>query len=186
MLVGAVCPRLTIGMIMINRQIEQLFTLSGYLAGIFLVIIGLLVVSQIVGRMIGIQLPSADEFAGYSLAATSFLGLAYSFRKGSHIRVTLLTDRLSKQVQRLMLVLALTFALVMIAFLTYNGTQMVMQSVEYNEMSSGLLRYPLWIPQSFMALGVGLFTLAILEDLVRVLRGQEPNFVKNKEQVETE
>jgi hypothetical protein len=34
-----------------------------------------------------------------------------------------------------------------------------------------------------MGIGVTLFCLAILEDLVNVIRGKEPNFEKNKEQV---
>jgi hypothetical protein len=34
-----------------------------------------------------------------------------------------------------------------------------------------------------MGVGVTLFCLAIIEDLVNVMRGKEPNFEKNKEKV---
>lgn len=168
---------------MLSKFLDRLFTLSGYLAGIFLVAIAVLVVSQIVARFFNTQIPSADEFAGYSLAASSFLGLAYSFRSGSHIRVTLLTDRLSSKGQRIMLLLGLGFAAVMIAIWAANSISLVYESWAYKEMSTGIIKYPIWIPQLSMGIGVTLFCIAILEDLVNVIRGKEPNFEKNKERV---
>jgi TRAP-type C4-dicarboxylate transport system permease small subunit len=169
--------------IMLSKFLDRLFTWSGYLAGIFLVTIAVLVVAQIVARFFNHQIPSADEFAGYSLAASSFLGLAYAFRSGSHIRVTLLTARLSSKAQRVLLLLVLAFTAVMIATWAYNSMTLVWESYEFKEMSTGILKYPIWIPQLSMGIGVTLFCLAILEDLVNVLRGKEPNFEKNKEQL---
>lgn len=168
---------------MFSKFLDRLFTWSGYLAGVFLVIIAILVVSQIVARFFNTQIPSADEFAGYSLAASSFLGLAYSFRSGSHIRVTLLTDRLSSKTQRVLLIVIMTFTIAMIGIWAFNSIAFVQESLKYNEVSTGILKYPLWIPQLSMAIGVTLFCLAIIEDLVNVIRGKEPNFEKNKEKV---
>lgn len=168
---------------MVAKILDRLFTWSGYLAGVFLVAIAVLVVAQIAARWFNQQIPSADEFAGYCLAASSFLGLAYSFRSGSHIRVTLLTDRLPSKVQRILLLLVLAFAVVMIAIWAKNSISLVYESWSFNEVSTGILKYPIWIPQLSMGIGVTLFCLAILEDLVNVIRGKEPNFEKNKERV---
>jgi TRAP-type C4-dicarboxylate transport system permease small subunit len=168
---------------MIGKFLDRLFTWSGYLAGVFLVTIAILVVAQILARLFNKQIPSADEFAGYCLAASSFLGLAYSFRSGSHIRVTLLTDRLSTQIQRILMLLVLTFTIIMIAVWAYNSLSMVYESWKFKDMSTGILKYPIWIPQLSMGVGVTLFCLAIIEDLVNVMRGKEPNFEKNKEKV---
>jgi TRAP-type C4-dicarboxylate transport system permease small subunit len=168
---------------MFGKFLDRLFTWSGYLAGVFLVTIAVLVVAQIVARMLNTQIPSADEFAGYSLAASSFLGLAYSFRSGSHIRVTLLTERWSTKAQRIMLLLTLIFTIIMIAIWGYNSLAMVFESWKFKDMSTGILKYPIWIPQLSMGIGVTLFCLAIIEDLVNVMRGKEPNFEKNKEKV---
>lgn len=168
---------------MFGKFLDRLFTWSGYLAGVFLVTIAILVVAQIVARMFNKQIPSADEFAGYSLAASSFLGLAYSFRSGSHIRVTLLTDRFSNKAQRLLMLLVLAFTIIMIAIWAYNSLAMVLESWKFKDMSTGILKYPIWIPQLSMGIGVTLFCIAIIEDFVNVMRGIEPNFEKNKEQV---
>jgi TRAP-type C4-dicarboxylate transport system permease small subunit len=168
---------------MISKFLDRLFTWSGYLAGVFLVTIAIIVVAQIVVRLFNQQIPSADEFAGYCLAASSFLGLAYSFRSGSHIRVTLLTERFSTQTQRILMLLVLTFTIIMIAVWAFNSLSMVYESWKFKDMSTGILKYPIWIPQLSMGIGVTLFCLAIIEDLVNVMRGKEPNFEKNKEKV---
>lgn len=168
---------------MFSKLLDRLFTWSGYLAGVFLVAIAALVTAQIIARLMGKQIPSADEFAGYSLAASSFLGLAYSFRSGSHIRVTLLSARLASKAQRLLLLVVLLFAGAMIGIWAYNSIGLVWESYEFKEMSTGIIKYPIWIPQLSMGIGVCLFCLAILEDLVNVIRGKEPNFEKNKEQL---
>jgi len=168
---------------MFSKFLDRLFTWSGYLAGMFLVAIAVLVVAQIAARWFNQQIPSADEFAGYCMAASSFLGLAYSFRSGSHIRVTLLTDRLPSKGQRVMLLLVLAFAVLMIAIWAINSISLVYESWAYNEVSTGILKYPIWIPQLSMGIGVSLFCLAILEDLANVILGKESNFEKNKERV---
>ncbi|WP_163576847.1 TRAP transporter small permease [Halomonas faecis] len=167
--------------IMLSSLLDRVFRISGALAGVFLVVIAVLVVAQIVGRLIGVQIPGANEFAGYSLAATSFLGLAYSFRQGAHIRVTLLTDQLPQAMRRWVLVMALALASSMVIYLAYNTMVMVYLSWDFGEMSSGIISYPLWIPQLSMAIGMVLFSMALIEDLVRTLLGMSPNFEKNKE-----
>ena len=62
---------------------------SGYLAAIFLAVIALTIIAQILGRFINVTIDST-ETAGFSLAALTFFGLAYTFRSGEHIRVTLI------------------------------------------------------------------------------------------------
>lgn len=168
---------------MFGKFLDRLFTWSGYLAGVFLVIIALLVVAQIVARFFNTQIPSSDEFAGYALAACSFLGLAYAFRSGSHIRVTLVTARLPHKPQRILLLLVLLFAAIMMGSWAYNSMALVYDSWQYNEMSKGILKYPIWIPQLSMGIGVTLLCLAIIEDLVNVIRNREPNFEKNQEKL---
>ena len=166
-----------------SKILDRVFTWSGYLAGVFLVMIGALVTAQIVARLINQQIPSVDEFAGYCLAASSFLGLAYSFRSGSHIRVTVMTDKLPAQAQRILLILVLLFTLTMIGIWGYNALHFIYESWLYKEMSTGIVKYPIWIPQMGMGIGVVLFFLAILEDLFNAVMGREPNFEKNKEQM---
>jgi TRAP-type C4-dicarboxylate transport system permease small subunit len=165
----------------IDRMLTAVFRAAGLLAGAFLVIIAVLVIAQIVGRLIGVQVVGADEFARYALAASSFLGLSYAFRMGNHIRVTLLIDRFPAGLRRAFLILALLIGLGIVGYLAFNTVLMVIDTWKFKEMSPGQIRYPLWIPQLSMAVGMVLFALALLEDLVRVMLGVAPNFEANQQ-----
>ena len=46
------------------------------------------------GRPIGLNIPAADDFVSWCMAAMAFLGLAHTFRSGEMIRVGLLIDKL--------------------------------------------------------------------------------------------
>ncbi len=161
---------------MIYRLLDLLYRGAGVLAGVFLVTIAVLVTAQIVARLFGEILPSADQFAGFCLAATSFLGLAYAFRQGSHIRVTLFVRHLRGAWRRLSLILALAIALAVTAVFAWHTVIMVTQNWARDEVTSGLVPLPLWLPQIGMGLGVLLFAIAIAEDLVRACLGQAPVF----------
>jgi TRAP-type C4-dicarboxylate transport system permease small subunit len=139
-----------------------------------------IVMAQIVARQLGTIIPSADEFAGFCLAATSFLGLAYSFRSGSHIRVTLFTQMLGSTGTRVMLVLALGVATGVSGLLAYHTILMVIQNATRGEVTSGLIPIPLWLPQMGMAIGVTLFCVAIIEDLVNAILGRATVFNENE------
>jgi hypothetical protein len=55
-------------------------------------------------------------------------------------------------------------------------------SWRYEEMSTGLLAVPLWIPQLSFALGALLLFVALLDEFVHVLRGGKPSYVEAVEE----
>jgi TRAP-type C4-dicarboxylate transport system permease small subunit len=165
---------------MFTRSLNAVYRVTGALAGFFLVAICAIVMAQIVARQLGTIIPSADEFAGFCLAATSFLGLAYSFRSGSHIRVTLFIQALGSTGTRVMLVLALGVATAVSGLLAYHTILMVIQNATRGEVTSGLIPIPLWLPQLGMALGIALFCVAIVEDLVNAILGRATVFNENE------
>jgi TRAP-type C4-dicarboxylate transport system permease small subunit len=165
---------------MLTRSLNAIYQAAGALAGVFLVAICVIVTAQIVARQFGAIIPSADQFAGFCLAATSFLGLAYSFRSGSHIRVTLFIQTLGSTGTRLMLVLALSVAAVITVILAYHTIFMVVQNATRGEVTSGLVPVQLWIPQLGMAVGVTLFAIAILEDLFSAIVERPTAFDRNE------
>ena len=77
-----------------RRALDLLYRTCGGLAAMFLAAIAILILTQVVARLTGFFLPAASDFAGFCLAASSFLALAYTFRAGTHIRVVLLLQRL--------------------------------------------------------------------------------------------
>lgn len=166
---------------MLTRVLDLVYRAAGALAGLFLVAIAVIVCAQIVARQFGTIIPSADQFAGFCLAATSFLGLAWSFRSGSHIRVTLFVRALRGPLHRAGLVVALAIGAAITGILAWHTVGMVFQNFQRGEVTSGLTAIPLWLPQSGMAIGLVLFAGAMIEDLVRTLGGGAPVFAATED-----
>ena len=157
--------------------LDKLYLGSGMLAGFFIILITFMILAQIVGRWFNIVIPSTEDFAGFFLAATTFLALAYTFRMGGHIRVTILVHLLKGKLQRFSLALALLVFIIMIAYGVYYTGAFTYESWSFNELSQGYIAVPLWIPQISMVLGLGIFLIALIDDFILVLTGKTPSFV---------
>ena len=153
--------------------LDRFFNIAGYLAGFFMVGGLLAVLASILGRLHPVfELPGADAYAGYCMACSAFLALAPTLRRGEHIRVTLLLNRLPAAGQRGLDILCHLVAIGLSGALAWFSIRLVQQSREFHDISSGLDATPLWIPQLGMAIGTTLFALAFLGDLILLLRGE--------------
>ncbi|GLV48792.1 membrane protein [Thermus sp. LT1-2-5] len=148
-----------------------LYRLAELLAALMALFILLVILAQVVGRLLGFVVPSALELAGFATAGLIFLGLAPTLRAGGHIRVGLLLRRLPPGPQRALEGLALLLGLGGSLYATYHAWARVVESYRYGDLAPGLLPLPLWLPQSFLALGLSVFSLALLEAFLSTLRG---------------
>lgn len=171
-----------------RRFLDGLYRSSGALAALFIAGIVVLVMGQVAlnivdrlatlltGSAIGLTIPSYADFTGFFLAAASFLALAYSLREGAHIRVTLITGRLPARVNRIVELFAVTAALITTLFIGWYTISLALESYEYNDKSAGMIAVPLWIPQSSLCVGTLVLAIALADDLVALLRGQQPSW----------
>ena len=155
--------------------LDRLYLYSGYLACVFLALIGLSILGQIAGRFLRFTF-DATEISGFFMAASTFLGLAYTFHTDSHIRVNILITRLGPAASRIAELWCSGLAAIACAYWTFETFQMVRLSVELNDISPGLMAVPFWIPQSAVLLGVALFTIACADNFVSTLYGKVPDF----------
>ena len=58
--------------------------------------------------------------------------------------------------------------------MVYAVTRFVYESWKFNEVAQGMIKVPIWIPQLGFVVGVAIFFVAILDELVVVLRRQKP------------
>ena len=131
--------------------------------------------AAIVGRYAGWTIEGHDAYAGYLLAASAFLALAYTLRHGDHIRVTLLISRLTGQRRHWVEIFDLAVASAISLYFAWFATRLTWGSWRFDDISQNVDATPLWIPQAAMALGVIGLALAYLEELVRaVQRGEMP------------
>ena len=164
-----------------RAALDKLYLGAGVLAGVCIVLITLMILTQIVGRWFGVIIPSTEDFSGYLLAAASFLALAHTFRYGGHIRVTLLIHLLSNAWQRKLTLVTLAVFAVMVAWGAYYLCYLVWESWHFEELSQGYIAIPMWIPQLPMALGAVIFLVALLDDIIASLMGHTPSFVELEE-----
>ncbi len=142
------------------------------LAGIAIVIL-----ADVALRQFGGQVKSSDDFAGFALVGTALLGLAPTYRHGDHIRVGLVLDRLTGKARRMLELLCLAGASLIVGWATWWIWKFVYDSYRFGEVSSGLVKIDLWVPQSLMLWGLGVLLLAIVEDFVRVLLGKPASYM---------
>lgn len=159
--------------------LDKLYIGSGLLAAFFLFMIGVLVIAQVFGRLFDFLIPSADDFARLSLAASSFLALAYTLRRGGHIRVNLLLDRLPPAGARVLELLCLAFGTALMAYFSYYCFDMVHDGILFPDYTIGLIPIPKWIPQIGMTIGVVLLFIAFADDLICVIMGSPPSYQRN-------
>ena len=159
-----------------TRFLDGLFHAAGVLSAILLAAIAVLTFVQIVGRAMGYLVSTGVEFAGFCMAASIFLALAWTLRSGGHIRVELFVRRLPPAARRAAEVWALGTGALAVGLLAWSSASMTWDSWRFGDVSVGMVPVPLWIPQAAMALGVALLEVALIEQIVLVARGREPTY----------
>lgn len=131
-----------------------------------------MVLLSILGRLLHFHLPGTDAYAGYAMAGAGFLALAHTLKKGEHIRVTLIIGKLAGRARKGLEMWALSAAVALSGLFAFYAWRLVMQSREFNDISTGNDATPLWIPQLFMAIGTTVLLVAFIDDWLLELRGQ--------------
>ncbi|MEX3008624.1 TRAP transporter large permease subunit [Hoeflea sp. TYP-13] len=101
------------------------------------------------------------EFSAYFVIAITFLGAAYSQLSGRNIRVTFVRDRMPSPIAVAMDTSAHWCSLFVCLILLWRTSAFVGENYTDLTRSWGLLRTPLWIPQTTVVLGYGCLLLAI-------------------------
>ncbi|HEX2553310.1 MAG TPA: TRAP transporter small permease [Microvirga sp.] len=163
---------------MLRTFLDGLYRFAGYLAGLFLIAIFLLMMGLSLGREVGINIPAGDDFASWCMAAMAFLGLAHTFRSGEMIRVGLLIDRFRGRTRRVFEILSLTLGLAFVGFFAWHAVRLTYDSWRFNDVAQGVLAVPLWIPQLGYSTGLVILFIAFVDEFVHVVRGGDPRYEK--------
>ena len=164
----------------IRAVLDGLYLFSGYLAGAFLLIILFLMMALSLGREVGVNIASGDDFAAWCMVALAFLGLAYTFKSGELIRIGLVTDRFEGRTRYWIEIACLTFGSVLLGYFAWHAARMNYDSWRFEEMSQGVVAVPIWIPQLGYSVGLAILFVAFVDELVHVLRGGTPRYEKPK------
>jgi TRAP-type C4-dicarboxylate transport system permease small subunit len=161
----------------LRRFLDRLYYASGALGAVFVLLICVLMVAQSVLREFGVRTGAVNDVVAWFCAAASFFAMAHAFKHGDFVRVTLLLERLPEGRRRLLEIACLSIATVCVAYLAFWANKFTYDSWAFNEVAQGLVPIPIWIPQSSFALGSLLLLVAVVDELVLVLRGNKPGYV---------
>ena len=159
-----------------RRFLDRLYLGAAGLAAVMLAAIGLLMLAQVAGRELGMQVRGADDLTAWLCAASAFLPLAHTFRQGELIRVGLLLDKVGESKRRALEIASLVAAAIVTGYMTWAVAGFVLESRKFNEQAQGLLVIPIWIPQASFAIGIAILFVAVVDELVTVLRGGRPGY----------
>ena len=161
----------------VRRTLDALYDAAGYLAALFMVGTLAMVLLGIASRLLSWFVPGTDAYAGYCMAAAGFLALAHTFKRGEHIRVTLILEHLGVKAHRALEIWSLAVGSLLAGAFAFYSTKLAFQSWDFNDISTGNDATPLWIPQLTMAFGSVVLAIALVDALVLEWRGKRAHAI---------
>lgn len=153
----------------LRAALDFIYLLAGILAALCLVSILVLIVVQMVARWTGMVFPSAPAYAGYAMAAASFLAFANALNRGAHIRVSILLNAVAPGWRRALEIWCFGIASAVAWYFTYYAYWFAYWSWKFKEVSQSQDATPMWIPQSVMVIGGGILAIALTDHLLHVI-----------------
>jgi len=148
--------------------VDRLANFVGYLSGWLVPIMMMLVVADVFMRYVMRQpLMVADEFSAYMLVTLSFLGFAYTWRQGGHVRVEVLVNYLPPRLKDWVRLIGLILTFIFMIEMDRAAYKMIVYALQMKMRSSTWLMFPLFWPQLTIFVGFVLFTLMLAVDIVQ-------------------
>ncbi len=121
------------------------------------------------------SLAFSDEISTYLFVLMSFMGTAVAARRGAHLGLSIITDKVNPKVRTIigmiMYGISALFCLLIVIF----GVQMVISEYQMGQQSAAM-QWPEWIYGSFVPIGAAFATMAFLQgifDMAKKLKEEE-------------
>ena len=165
-----------------GRLLDGLMQGAAALAALCILSVCILMVSMSLSREFGINLRGADDLIAWLCAASAFLILGQTFQHGGIVRVEIFLVALGPEWRKRLEIIGLVVMSGFCLFALTAFSLFVYQSWDFNDVSQGQIIVPLWIPQIFTAIGCLIFFLAVVDELIRVIKGGKPRYQQMTEE----
>ena len=155
-----------------RKLLDGIYNSAAALAALFMVGLLGMVLLSVISRQLHFHVPGTDAYAGYLMAASGFLALAHTLKRGEHIRVTLLINALKGPQKKAMELWALGLSTLLALLFAAYSCKLAWQSHVFNDISTSSDATPLWLPQLAMALGAVILVIAFIDELVLEIQGR--------------
>lgn len=147
-----------------------------YVAGSGIVAMVVMIVAEIIStKVFNYSLPYVLEYSEYLIAIIVFWGAAYALAQGAHVRADIVMHRCPANGRRWIFLAGYVLGLVFLSLVFQQLLEVAWLSFRLNRYSFYPTPSPLWPPQAFACLGLGLFILQLIIEIGRmgreILRG---------------
>ena len=160
-----------------RKFLDKLYLAGGALGAVFIALIAVLMIGQSILRELHVRTGAVNDVVSWLCAAAAFFAMAHAFKHGDFVRVTLMLEKVGPAAQRRLEIAALAIAAVSVGYLAWWANRFTWDSFVFDETAQGMLPIKMWIPQSTFAIGAILLFVAVVDELVIVLRGGRPSYV---------
>ena len=156
--------------------LDNVLVFANKLAAMCIFSMAILILLEILARTVfNYSIKFVWEMGAYLLAASWFLAAGFTLRTSGHVRICILTSKLSPQVARRFDIFATLGGLLVCSLIWVAVLQLFLDSIKYGKTSFTPLQTPLWLPQSTMVIGATLLLLAMIARLYLLLSNKEPD-----------
>ena len=149
--------------------VEGVNRLAGLAAGLILLAMVFMIGREAIGRyFFGAPTAWVVELSGFLLVGIVFMGGGYILQEGAHLRVDIFYTRFSPRNRARVDVLGYLLALPFLGFMEWQSALLAWEAFASGERSM-IMRWPLYLPELFVPLGVGLLLLQVGIQLLRTL-----------------
>jgi C4-dicarboxylate transporter DctQ subunit len=158
-----------------RRMVYWLVQWCGAISCVLVLAILVLVIYSVIQRyVLNTPLKWGDEMLGYLLVAFIMLGAAQAQRKGDHIAIDILSQRVTGTAGNLLRAFS-SLAIITFAFvLGFSTWKSIAFGYAFGSYSPGYLEVATWVPQVPMLIGALLLGLTGLVHLVQLIAGDRP------------
>jgi len=142
-----------------------------------MVSVALVFIQVIMRRIFNNSLTWSEELARYLYVWQTWLGVSYAARNGTHLRITMLKDRLPEGAQKVLEVFVTAVWIGFGLFVMYQGMAVVNTITTFGQKSSAL-RIPMQICYVSIPVGMLLMCVRVVERMVK------DTFIQKKEAAE--
>lgn len=138
----------------LSRVVYALARLCGFLSALLILVMLAVVIYAITYRyLLNAPILGGDELLGYLLVAAIMLGAAEALRRGDHISIDLIADRVGPRAARGLRLWGDLAVLVFSVVLGWSAWRSVTFAYDFGSYSPGYLEIAMWIPKSPVLIG---------------------------------
>ena len=128
------------------------------------------ITAYVISRLFGQGWLFVEEFTGYGLIWLAFLPLAYGLLTETHIKISIITNRIPARARSITQLINDVLALIIVAWLLYRSIDWVIRGVTQNIHSESRFFIIMWPIYLGISIGLALLTLALALKLGKRLK----------------